>query len=603
MLNLNFKPVRVARFSCAATIALFAHLIDAPGVLRAQELDCESLPVYWATIQKAHISSLPELRTEGAEGDTDRIRAIVRELVDSLDPRRDLLAQSEVNKLLDPAQMNIWRNTLNFEAEYSQRSMFGRWFSGSGPGCQLVTEVDALKTDVIRAESRRRSLVRTCSPAVDVVASQALESDNRSTERAETVEGLCARVRDRVTQVFLRKKSQGTEAQRALMEAQDEVAGLRSRRLAEPTGIVIARAMAHSLDVHSRFLTESERSQLLAGRRSEIDRLDAHVAWANGIKVGVIRFNVFFEADPAKDRPGVTEVVATKIQEMMRDASLGRTGIEGLVIDLRENMGGAMKEAVETAGLFLDQGVVLYQRMIEPDTGRAVSVAVRDEKPGMYYSGPLIVLTSHKTASAAEIFAGAMRAHRRGPIMGTGTTYGKGVFQEGVRNRDWAARLGVRNSNRLVSFSLLTVGMYFTPNGEVVQGRGIPSDVMIEGEVVRSPAPSALNQYAERVERPELGSEGVVVSTEAELAFNQQMERARQLAERPSAATVAATDGQSEWGREQGFIGAWVSLNQPTQVEASAISRDTALLLGPQESKLIPLNSDTDLAATAQGTE
>lgn len=87
------------------------------------------------------------------------------------------------------------------------------------------------------------------------------------------------------------------------------------------------------------------------------------------------------------------------------------------------------------------------------------------------------------------------------------------------------------------------------------------------------------------------------------MAFRQQLERARQLAERPSSMVIAATEGAVEWGREQSLIGAWMSLHQPTQVEGPTFSRDTVLLFGPKESQLIPLDSDTDLATFAQGAE
>ena len=137
--------------------------------------------------------------------------------------------------------------------------------------------------------------------------------------------------------------------------------------------------------------------------------------------------------------------------------------LKGLVFDLRGNGGGYLLQSVAVAGLFLDGGEVVSVR------GRKKEEHDRyHAKDGLAYSGPLIVLTNHGTASASEIVAGALQDRGRALIIGT-KTFGKGSVQSIIpldRGRKGALRL--------------TTARYFTPSGRSIQGLGIMPDKWVE---------------------------------------------------------------------------------------------------------------------------
>jgi carboxyl-terminal processing protease len=131
----------------------------------------------------------------------------------------------------------------------------------------------------------------------------------------------------------------------------------------------------------------------------------------------------------------------------------------GVVLDLRDNPGGLLDEAVEVASVFLDGGpVVSYERR-----GRAPKTLEAVE--GGDLTTPLVVLVNSSTASAAEVVAGALQDRNRAVIVGS-RTYGKGSVQEPSRLSDGSALE-------------LTVGRYLTPSGRSLEGVGVDPDVLV----------------------------------------------------------------------------------------------------------------------------
>ncbi len=133
-------------------------------------------------------------------------------------------------------------------------------------------------------------------------------------------------------------------------------------------------------------------------------------------------------------------------------------GAEGLVLDLRGNGGGLLDEAVLNASIFLPEGEVVVST-----TSRTQGDAVYKTKGGNLPPLPIVVLIDRNTASAAEILAAALADDAGAKTVGT-RSYGKGVFQQ---------EIGLSNGGALK----LTVGEYFTPNGENLAGKGIHPDV------------------------------------------------------------------------------------------------------------------------------
>lgn len=143
--------------------------------------------------------------------------------------------------------------------------------------------------------------------------------------------------------------------------------------------------------------------------------------------------------------------------------------VDCVLLDLRENGGGSLTEAISLTGLFLDVGPVVQVR----DKDGKVDVYY-DLEEGTAWDGPLVVLTSRLSASASEIFAGAVQDYARGVIVGDGATHGKGTVQS---LRDLAREIfRVRNPRRLGALKI-TLQKFYRPSGDSTQNRGVEADV------------------------------------------------------------------------------------------------------------------------------
>ena len=177
-------------------------------------------------------------------------------------------------------------------------------------------------------------------------------------------------------------------------------------------------------------------------------------------RIGVIDIPSFY-LDIAGRSAGRDDYRSTSRDVLRLIGELREEGIDGLVVDLRDNQGGALDEALLVAGLFIETGPIVQ---IRRSSGRAQVKS--DEDPAVAWDGPLGVLVNRSSASASEILAGAIQDYGRGIVIGT-RTYGKGTVQNLV---DLPAYGGI---GRLK----LTVSQYFRVNGEGVQRRGIEPDV------------------------------------------------------------------------------------------------------------------------------
>jgi carboxyl-terminal processing protease len=136
--------------------------------------------------------------------------------------------------------------------------------------------------------------------------------------------------------------------------------------------------------------------------------------------------------------------------------------LQGVILDLRNNPGGLLDQAVNISDLFLDSGLIVYTR------GRKKSQDLTYEAHdnNILASYPLVVLVNEGTASASEIVAGAVQDHRRGVIVGT-RTFGKGSVQTVIPLNDGA---GLK----------MTTARYYTPSGRSIQATGITPDVVVQ---------------------------------------------------------------------------------------------------------------------------
>ncbi len=186
----------------------------------------------------------------------------------------------------------------------------------------------------------------------------------------------------------------------------------------------------------------------------------------NKKKFGVINLPAFYvDFDDYKNLNAAIDVK----KEIER---LKVEGMEGLVLDLRNNGGGSLPTVVEMAGLFIKGGPVVQVR----STGTPKEV-LRDKDKSITWDGPLVILVNELSASASEIMAAAMQDYKRAIVIGSKQTYGKGTVQN-VYNLNNLVRNNTSGDLGALAF---TTQKYYRINGGSVQLEGVKSDVKVPG--------------------------------------------------------------------------------------------------------------------------
>ncbi|MBZ5855845.1 carboxy terminal-processing peptidase [Flavihumibacter profundi] len=152
--------------------------------------------------------------------------------------------------------------------------------------------------------------------------------------------------------------------------------------------------------------------------------------------------------------------------------------IDGIVMDLRNNGGGSLYDVVQMVGLFIEDGPIVQVR----DRDGKPSV-LRDRDKSVLYDGPLAVMVNEFSASASEIFAAAIQDYKRGVIIGSSTTYGKGTVQ---RNIGLDKESGMFTSNSELGTIKLTLQKFYRINGGSTQLKGVSSDIVIPDVLEKS---------------------------------------------------------------------------------------------------------------------
>jgi carboxyl-terminal processing protease len=186
-------------------------------------------------------------------------------------------------------------------------------------------------------------------------------------------------------------------------------------------------------------------------------------------KIGVITLPAFYEDFDArrkgdKDYRSASRDVAKLLTELKQEK------VDGVLIDLRNNGGGSLSEAIDLTGLFVGKGPVVQQR----DADGKVQVQ-SDDLPVPAWTGPVGVLINRGSASASEIFAAAIQDYGRGVIVGE-PSFGKGTVQTVVNLDDVA-----HNSKPAFGELKLTIAQFFRVNGGTTQLRGVTPDITLPG--------------------------------------------------------------------------------------------------------------------------
>ena len=184
-------------------------------------------------------------------------------------------------------------------------------------------------------------------------------------------------------------------------------------------------------------------------------------------RIGVITLPSFYEDVAARQRGAEDFRSATRDVARLLDG-LKREKVDSVLIDLRNNGGGSLAEAVDLTGLFIDHGPVVQQRNAQGQ----ISVE-SDNRAGVAWDGPLAVLIDRSSASASEIFAAAIQDYGRGLIIGE-PSFGKGTVQA-VIDLDQIAK----NSKPQFGELKMTIAQFFRINGDTTQLRGVTPDILL----------------------------------------------------------------------------------------------------------------------------
>ncbi len=193
-----------------------------------------------------------------------------------------------------------------------------------------------------------------------------------------------------------------------------------------------------------------------------------HKADGKPFKIGVINLPSFY-MDMEGARHGLAEFKSTTrdVKRILDDFKT--KGVDAVALDLRTNGGGSLTEAINLTGLFIYDGPVVQ---VKDADGRVTPY--HDPDPEISWSGPLVVVISKFSASASEIFAGAIQDYNRGLIVGDKSTHGKGTVQSLLDLGEQLFRMpNAPNMGELK----ITMQQFYRPGGDSTQRRGVLADV------------------------------------------------------------------------------------------------------------------------------
>lgn len=204
------------------------------------------------------------------------------------------------------------------------------------------------------------------------------------------------------------------------------------------------------------------------------------------IKLGYINLPSFYmDMEGAKRHDENYRSSTRDVAEILKNFKQENVG--GVVLDLSRNGGGSLTEAISLTGLFIDQGPVVQVK----DANGSVQ-KYDDDHPGTTWDGPLVVLTSKLSASASEIFAGAIKDYHRGIVVGDPQTHGKGTVQTLMDIGQSLFRIKRANYGALK----VTLQQFYLPDGESTQLDGVAADVILPSVISKMPVAEGDLKYA-----------------------------------------------------------------------------------------------------------
>jgi carboxyl-terminal processing protease len=301
-------------------------------------------------------------------------------------------------------------------------------------------------------------------------------------------------------------------------------------------------------------------------------------------RVGVINVPGFY-SDYDGQRAGDKNYRSTTRDVRRLIEELKEEKIDGLVIDLRGNGGGFLPEAQSLTGLFVDQGPV-----VQVQFSNGEREVLDDPDAGIAYDGPLVVVIDRFSASASEIFAGAIQDYRRGIVVGQ-RSFGKGTVQNLVPLSRWSAR--PVNGQLTV-----TIGKFYRVTGESTQHRGVEPDVELASPIsLKDIGESALDDALpwDRIDRAEFKALDTRLPSIAKLALEENTRQNRDPDYRWLVEDISALNRL----RDQRALSLSLEKRRAerAQLEANRLARENARRVARAES---PLASIEDLDVSKQ---
>lgn len=184
-------------------------------------------------------------------------------------------------------------------------------------------------------------------------------------------------------------------------------------------------------------------------------------------KIGYIALPDFYANFEDKNGFKCSEDVATEVKKLKAE------NVKGIVIDLRNNGGGSLLEVVKMVGLFIKTGPVVQ---VKERDGRVDQQTWRDNDESVLYDGPLTVMVNELSASASEIFAAAIQDYKRGIVIGSSSTYGKGTVQRPI---PFGRPIDFYSSRTDFGAVSLTFQKFYRVNGGSTQLKGVVPDIIM----------------------------------------------------------------------------------------------------------------------------
>jgi len=184
-------------------------------------------------------------------------------------------------------------------------------------------------------------------------------------------------------------------------------------------------------------------------------------------KIGYISLPDFYANFEDKNGFKCSEDVATEVTKLKAE------NVKGIVIDLRNNGGGSLLEVVKMVGLFIKTGPVVQ---VKERDGRVDQQTWRDNDESVLYDGPLTVMVNELSASASEIFAAAIQDYKRGIVIGSSSTYGKGTVQRPI---PFGRPIDFYSSRTEFGAVSLTFQKFYRVNGGSTQLKGVVPDIIM----------------------------------------------------------------------------------------------------------------------------